>query len=64
MHGGTTMGDYREQQPSYQERSYGHARTLSSKLSEKIPTPAPLSPRRKPVRSQSTRASNGTVSTT
>ncbi|KAI1914547.1 RHO4 protein [Ophidiomyces ophidiicola] len=40
----------------------GHVRRHSSVLHEKIP--APLTPRRKPVRSQSTRASNGTVSTT
>lgn len=49
------------------EEQYGynsHLRRHSSVLNEKSPTPAPLSPRRKPVRSQSTRASNGTVSTT
>lgn len=41
----------------------GHLRRHSTVLREKAPSPAPLSPRRKPLRSQSTRASNGTVST-
>ncbi|EFW18307.1 Rho GTPase [Coccidioides posadasii str. Silveira] len=40
----------------------GHIRRHSSVVNEK--GPSSLSPRRKPVRSQSTRASNGTVSTT
>ncbi|WEW57379.1 RHO4 protein [Emydomyces testavorans] len=40
----------------------GHIRRNSSVLNEKGPSHLP--PRRKPVRSQSTRASNGTVSTT
>ncbi|PGG99430.1 GTP-binding protein rhoC [Polytolypa hystricis UAMH7299] len=47
------------------EGSYSHLRRHSMVLSEK-PYPAPLSPRRKPARSQSTRGSNGsngTVST-
>lgn len=44
------------------EERYGHShiRRHSSVLSEKTP---PLSPRRKPLRSQSTRVSNGTINT-
>lgn len=53
-----------QQQHGYQEQSSGYGRSLSSRLGEKAAAPAPLSPRRKPVRSQSTRASNDTVSTT
>ncbi|KAK2744856.1 Rho GTPase [Myotisia sp. PD_48] len=40
---------------------YGHVRRHSSVVNEK--PPSPLSPRRKPLRSQSTRISNGTIST-
>ena len=54
---------YHEPQYSHQEQPYGHVRSHSSRFSEKAATPAPLSPRRKPVRRESIRASNGTVST-
>ncbi|EEQ35067.1 RHO4 protein [Microsporum canis] len=46
---------------TFEERyGHGHIRRHSSVLSEKTP---PLSPRRKPLRSQSTRVSNGTINT-
>ena len=55
-----------QQQHDSHEQPSGYGRSLSSRLGEKaaVAAPAPLSPRRKPVRSQSTRASNDTVSTT
>ncbi|KAK2812916.1 hypothetical protein FQN50_000937 [Emmonsiellopsis sp. PD_5] len=46
----------------YEDQQYGRPRRHSSVLDEKA-IPAPLTPRRKHARSQSTRVSNGTVST-